>query len=416
MENKVEIIGLGYVGYPLALQTAYKGYETIGYDKNEKTINAIDSGICPITTDKHIESLFQKVKIHAVSEILPADIFIVCVPTPVKKNHLPDLSYIVQAVEDISRVLVNDNLVIIESTIYPGVCDDIIAPILNSTGLEYHLAHCPERINPGDTQWNVSNIPRVVSGNSPIATKRAQEFYSSIIDAEIKPLSQLKAAEATKILENTFRDINIAFINEMAQSFHRLGIDISEVIKGASTKPFAFLPHYPGIGVGGHCIAVDPYYMIEKGKEVGFEHAFLSLARKINSNMPLFAVQVIQDGLNDIGKCIKGSRITILGLSYKPNVRDIRESPTEEVLKLLKEKSADICLFDPYFPENSDAESLADAVKDADCVLLATAHDCFTKNLAEYTGVPLFIDGRNVLDKNEMQRIVNIYRGIGINY
>ncbi|WP_053228111.1 nucleotide sugar dehydrogenase [Spirochaeta cellobiosiphila] len=411
---KIEIIGLGYVGYPLALQAASKGHEVFGVDKNTSLIEQIKLGKSPVTSDAHIESLQEKVKLEVGVNVESSDVFIVCVPTPVTRKSLPDLSFVIKAVEDISRVLEDDNLIVIESTIYPGVCDDIVAPILNRTGKRYLLAHCPERINPGDKYWNVSNIPRVVGGNTEIATKEATNLYKEIIDADITPLSQLKAAEATKILENTFRDINIAFINEMAQSFYRLGINVKEVIKGASTKPFAFMPHFPGLGVGGHCIAVDPYYMIEKGKEVGFDHDFLALARKINTKMPSFSVDVIQDGLNDLSMCLKGTNITVLGLSYKPNVRDDRESPSYEVIELLKKKGAVVNVYDPFFLEKSDTLTFKEALFLADCVLLATAHDEFVRNINEFKGIKLLVDGRNALNSLDVEQLGILYKGIGI--
>jgi UDP-N-acetyl-D-glucosamine dehydrogenase len=410
----ITIVGLGYVGFPLALQTASKGHTVFGLDKNEKLLELIKANKSPITPDEHINQYLGKVALDVSSNIKKSEIYIVCVPTPVYKKELPDLKYVKSAAEEIATVLKGGDLVIIESTIYPGVCTDIVQPILDKTGVKYHLAHCPERINPGDKKWNVSNIPRVVGGDSPEATQKAKEFYASIIDATITPVSQIKAAEASKILENTFRDVNIAFINEMAKSFYRLGIDTMEVIKGASTKPFAFMPHYPGIGVGGHCIAVDPYYMIEKGKEVGFDHDFLSLARRINSNMPLFTVEVIWDGLNEFKKSLNGAKIAILGLSYKPNVADDRESPTYELIDLLKSKKADIVTYDPHLLVKSSASSLEEAIENADCVVLATAHDEFTRDLSVYKNTKLFIDGRNALDKKYFQDRGISYKGIGI--
>lgn len=410
----ISIIGLGYVGFPLALQAASKGHTVFGMDKNEQLLDQIRAGKSPITTDEHIEKLLGKVELNVSSGIQESDAYIVCVPTPVYKKELPDLKYVVSAVEEIATVLKNGDLVVIESTIYPGVCTDIVQPILDKVGVKYYLAHCPERINPGDKKWNVSNIPRVVGGDSSEGTEAAKKLYESIVDAPITPVSQIKAAEASKILENTFRDINIAFINEMAKSFYRQGIDTLEVIKGASTKPFAFMPHYPGIGVGGHCIAVDPYYMIEKGKEVGFDHDFLSLARRINSNMPLFTVEVIRDGLNEFKKSLNGSKIAVLGLSYKANVADDRESPSYQLIHLLEEKKANVVTFDPYFPETSSAASLEKALENADCVVLATAHDEFIKDLSIYQRNPLFIDGRNALDKSFFIKKGILYKGIGI--
>jgi len=259
---KISIIGLGYVGLPLALQAANKGFEVFGVDKNNTIVDQINRKD-PHIEDEFILNLINNVNIIAKTDVVKSDAYIVCVPTPVDNEKEPDLIYVIKAIDEIANILSDGELVVIESTIYPGVCEEIVKPILDKTGKDYFLAHCPERINPGDKIWNVSNIPRVVGGIDDKSTEKAYLLYSKLIDAEITKVSQIKAAEATKILENTFRDVNITFINEMAQSFYRLGIDISEVIKGSKTKPFAFMAHYPGIGVGAHCIAVDPYYMIK---------------------------------------------------------------------------------------------------------------------------------------------------------
>ena len=407
----INVIGLGYVGLPLALQAASKGLKIIGTDKNPILVDKLNKKESLINDD-FINNLIKNVDITASTNVKKSDVYIVCVPTPVNEEKEPDLSFVVSAVEEIADVISDDELVVIESTIYPGVCEEIVKPILDKTKKKYLLAHCPERINPGDPKWNVSNIPRVVGGVDEDSTERAFEVYNQIIDAEITKLTQIKAAEATKILENTFRDVNIAFINEMAQSFHVLGIDIKEVIKGAKTKPFAFMPHYPGVGVGGHCIAVDPYYMIKQGKLNGFEHNFLIQARKINSDMPKFTTNIIQDELNELGYPIKGTKIAILGLSYKPDVADDRESPSYELIKLLKEKHADLVLYDPYLPNKSTVSNIQDALKDCTCVVIVTAHKEFL-NQDLYKGVKLIIDGRNCLDKTAVDE-ATLYRGIGI--
>ncbi len=411
---KVSIIGLGYVGLPLALVAAQnRNLNVIGVDKDSKKVNSIKSGVCPIPEDEFIADMFEKNRLEVTVNTAASDIYIVCVPTPVRQKSLPDLSYIISAVRDISQVVRDDDLVIIESTIYPGVCDEIVQPILEESRKKVHLAHCPERINPGDKKWTVKNIPRVVGADSEEATKRALDFYTQILDSKITPVSQLKAAEATKIMENTFRDINIAFANEMAKSFYSLGIDVEEVIRGASTKPFAFMAHRPGIGVGGHCIAVDPYYMIEKGKEVGFDHEFLSLARKINSRMPRFGLEIVQDALNEVKRPLNGTKILVLGLSYKPNVGDDRESPSYELIKLLKQKNAIVKVFDPFFPEKSTTDSLEDGINESSCVILATAHTSFL-NPELYSNIEVFVDGRNMMNKDALKSMGIVYRGIGI--
>jgi UDP-N-acetyl-D-glucosamine dehydrogenase len=330
--RSIAVIGLGYVGFPLAVQAATNGYKVLGVDTNQETVRAVGEKR-HFLHDSFVAERIEKCEIEATTNLISADAYIVCVPTPVTNFSDPDLSFVKGAVESIAEVLEDGQLVVIESTINPGVSEEVVAPILDQTGKKYSLAHCPERINPGDPKWTVANIPRVVGGIDEVSTEKAAALYRGIIDAEITELSQIAAAESTKILENTFRDVNIAFINEMAQSFHKLGIDVKEVVRGASTKPFGFMPHFPGIGVGGHCIAVDPYYMIERGKQVGFDHVFLKQARKINSEMPLFAVQKLQDGLNECSLPLKGTVVAVLGLSYKPNIRDDRESPAYTVIK-----------------------------------------------------------------------------------
>ncbi len=408
----ISIIGLGYVGFPLALQAASKGHKVTGVDKKDSILESLRAGKPHIRED-FIDSLFEKVQIEVQKDIPDSDTYIICVPTPVDGSHTPDLSLVQKATEEVAAILQDGQLVVVESTIYPGVCEEIVKPILDKTGKKYLLAHCPERINPGDPKWHVDNIPRVVGGIDEESTVRATELYESIIDASVTPVSQIKAAEATKILENTFRDVNIAFINEMAQSFYRMGIDIMEVIKGSATKPFSFMPHYPGCGVGGHCIAVDPYYMIQKGKASGFDHDFLIQARRINSNMPIYTIKLIQNTLNEIKLPINGTRIALLGLSYKANVADDRESPSYELIKRLRNKGADLVVYDPYFPDKSDAADLQEALKDTGCVVLATAHKEFI-DTSLYRNAKAIIDGRNCLDKDGIRKMGVLYRGIGI--
>lgn len=419
----VAVVGLGYVGLPLALLAAEKGYNVIGLDREKTKVELINQGKSPIM-DEHLESQMKKVAIKASTspaDMHEADIILVCVPTPVE-GVTPDLRPLEGAVRDVAAHMKKGALVVIESTINPGVCDEIVLPIIRSAGhddSDFHLAHCPERINPGDPNWTVRNINRVVGSNSKEGLGRALAFYQSVIEAEIKPMGSLKEAEAVKVVENSFRDINIAFVNELAMSFHRMGIDIENVIDGASTKPFAFMPHRPGVGVGGHCIPVDPYYLIEYAHTFGFEHDFLRLARRINSNMPHFTVEVLQDRLNDVGLPMKDTRITMLGLAYKPNVDDDRESPAYEVEELLHKHGMDVAAYDPYVPHNSSVASLTEALDGAKAVLITTGH----KDFAELTpqqfadaGVKVVVDGRNLFRgrKEEFTKHGIIYSGIGI--
>jgi nucleotide sugar dehydrogenase len=338
------------------------------------------------------------------------------VPTPIDEKNYPDLSPLCKAAESIAKVLDDNQLVVIESTIYPGTCEEIIKPILDKAGKKYYLAHCPERINPGDKNWTLANTQRVVGGIDKESVDMAAEIYQSLIDAKIYKGASIRAVEAVKILENTFRDINIAFVNEMAQSFYRMGIDVKEVIDLASTKPFAFIPHYPGVGVGGHCIAVDPYYMIEKGRASGFDHEFLKLARKINSNMPLYTVYLTQNMLNKLNLSVKGTKIGIYGLAYKPNVKDDRESPSYSVIRKLQEREADLIIYDPFLPNKSTVKSLEEFLDASNAIIIATSHKEIISvdySLFKKYAIKLIIDGRNCLDKDKIKKLGILYRGIG---
>src|SRR6056297_2755969 len=410
--EKITIIGLGYVGFPLAVQAASRGFTVCGYDVNQSTVDAVNNKT-HFLHDSFVRERIEGIEIKAATELLSSDVYIVCVPTPVTNFSDPDFTFVRQAVESIAGIIDDGQLVVIESTINPGVSEDLVAPILDKSGKRYYLAHCPERINPGDPKWTVANISRVVGGINAESTRRAAELYRRIVDAEITELSQIAAAESTKILENTFRDVNIAFINEMARSFHKLGIDVNEVVRGASTKPFGFMPHFPGIGVGGHCIAVDPYYMIERGKQVGFDHVFLKQARKINSEMPEFALQLLQDGLNEVELPLKGTAVAVLGLAYKPDIRDDRESPAQRLIKLLNEKGAKLLVFDPYYPEKSDRSSLKDTLAESQAAVIVTAHNEFLDE-SLYSTQKVVLDGRNCLDKLKFSQSQGpVYIGIG---
>lgn len=421
---KVSVIGLGYVGLPLACAIAkLTDDEVVGYDYNPKKIDAINNGECPID-DKQCSDDLKEVKFAISSEsdiISGSDIFFVCVPTPVLNDYTPDLIPVKSSVETISKYLKKGDIVVIESTINPGVCDEIVVPLLeNKTGLkvgvDFNVAHCPERINPGDPKWNVYNIPRNIGSTSLESTRKTADFYRKFISGEINEMPDLKTAEATKIIENTFRDINIAFVNELAKSFDVLEIDLVTVIKGASNKPFAFMPHYPGCGVGGHCIPVDPYYLIERAKQSGFDHKYLKLAREINNSMPAYTIELLSDALNEFEKPIRGTKIALLGLSYKANVGDIRESPSLKIQTMLFDKKADLKVFDPYFLELSHENTLEETLKNSEAVLICTDHDDF-KNLTpkylEKFGVRIVIDGKNCLDKTLFNQSNIYYKGIG---
>ncbi len=416
------VIGLGYVGLPLAILSAKKRYNVIGIDIAKDKVEKVNKKISPIDDDSIKEGL-KSVKILAATDfslVKGADIIAICVPTPVTKKHLPDMSFVENATKSITPYIKKGALVILESTVHPGTTDEIMQPILEKNnlkaGIDFYLAHCPERIDPGNKRWTIEKIPRVVGGINGESTKKTAEFYRSIIDASVLELKSSKEAEATKIMENAFRDINIAFMNEMAKSFDKQGIDIIDVIKGASTKPFAFLPHYPGCGVGGHCISVDPYYLIDNAKNYGFDHEFLLLARKINNSMPEYTVEILVHELNKLGKSLKAARVAVLGLAYKGNVDDTRESPAFEIIDLLKKKGALVTIYDPYLPNKSDVKTLNDAISKVEYVVLTTDHNEFKAmdlNLLKKNKIMLVVDGRNCLDKDKIEALGIKYKGIG---
>ena len=416
----VTVVGLGYVGLPVACLCAHK-YNVIGADIDKNRISLIEKGICPIK-DEHLENEIKKLKgklqvtTNVEEAVSKSNIVLICVPTPVDKNHVPDLTALKSATTSVSNAMKENTLVIIESTIFPGTTEEVIFPILKKSSIsKFYLAHCPERIDPGNKNFTIERIPRVVGGIDKESSTEAFKFYDKIIDADIIELGSVKAAEATKMMENTFRDINIAFINEMAKSFDKAGIDIIEVIEGASNKPFAFMPHYPGTGVGGHCIPIDPYYLIEKAKSIGFSHKFLSLAREINNSMPAYTVELLENELKKLNLEIKDAKVGVLGLSYKADIEDTRESPAFEIIKILKEKNADVLVFDPYVQKDSSADSFDEILNKSDYIILVTNHNEFKnmENKLKENNIKIVIDGRNFLDKEKIKSLGIAYHGIG---
>ena len=424
--TNITVVGLGYVGLPLACLCAEKGHKVYGLDVDRNKVEVINKGISPIEDEQISDKLKNpKNKVYATTNadecISNSEVIIVCVPTPTDKNNSPDLTALMESASTVSKFIKKNTLLIIESTIYPGTIEEIVIPILKKQKFDAYkndilVAHCPERIDPGNKKWTIENLPRGVGGVTKESAKKAAEFYRSIINADVIELSSVKAAEATKIMENTFRDVNIAFVNEMAQSFDKAGIDIMEVIKCASTKPFAFMPHYPGAGVGGHCIPVDPYYLIEKAKQIGFNHRFLSLAREINKNMPHYTIELLENQLQKLKKSIKGAKVGVLGLAYKANVDDIRESPAFEIINILKSKGADVFVFDPHVKKESNVKDLDELLNKSDYVILVTYHNEFKNmdltKLKKYK-ILVVIDGRNCLDKEKLKSMGILYHGIG---
>lgn len=423
--KKIAVIGLGYVGLPLTLLAEKKGFAVVGLEHDKKKLEQIKNKKSELEDSLVNEILPKSTTIFTdtFEEIKSAEIVIICVPTPVDDQKMPDLSLVKSATLSAVKHMKKNSLLVIESTINPGVCDEVIIPLIesetdHSVGRTIFLAHCPERINPGDPKWNVQNIDRVVGADSPIGLTLAYSFYSELIDAKVKKMQSLKEAEAVKIVENTFRDINIAFVNELAMSFASLGINVNNVIDGAATKPFAFMPHYPGIGIGGHCIPVDPYYLIEYARGNGFEHEFLSLARSINENMPLYAVNLLEKTfLEKEKRSLDGVKVTVLGLSYKADVGDDRESPAYVVIDALKRKGALVTTYDPYIKYNTMAKNLFQALKDQDAAIIVTGHKEFTDlDISSWQSIKVVLDGRNVLfDQKKVFDKHNIhYLGIGV--
>lgn len=416
----VAVVGLGYVGLPLALLCEEHGYSVIGVDADATKIANLNRKQAPFLSPEEQEALTTaSMSVHvSPSDIAKADVVIICVPTPVFEDHTPDLRPLESACQAVGIHMKRGALILIESTVNPGVCEDVAIPLLERysnmrADEDFYVAHCPERINPGDPQYSVRNIARVVGARTDESRDRAVEFYRSVLDAEIMPMGSIKEAEAVKMVENSFRDINIAFVNELAMSFDRLGIDVTNVIKGASTKPFAFMAHYPGCGVGGHCIPVDPYYLIDYAEKNGFTHTFLKNARQINSGMPRYTVEITEKAL---GRPLTGTTIALLGLAYKRDIPDLRESPALVIREKLEKEGATVQSFDPYTADERTHDSIEEALKGADAVIIATDHreiraltpDDFLK-----AGVSVVIDGKNCLPKESFRDRGITYRGIG---
>jgi UDP-N-acetyl-D-glucosamine dehydrogenase len=422
--NKIAVVGLGYVGLPLALLAGEKGFDVTGIEvskaklaKLQKHESVIDDEIA----GKQIKT--TKVKFSDDFALLSdVDIAIICVPTPVDEAKNPDLTLVKTASLQAAKQLKPGSLLVVESTINPGVCDEVVIPLIESetdhvVGKTLHVAHCPERINPGDPKWHVGNINRVVGASSAEGLDIAYSFYDKLIDAEVKKMGNIKEAEACKVVENSFRDINIAFVNELAMSFDKLGINVFNVIDGAATKPFAFMAHYPGIGVGGHCIPVDPYYLIEYARANGFDHKFLSLARNINESMPVYSVDKLeQELIQKTSQTLKGAKVAVLGLSYKANVADDRESPAYSVIRALKERGATVTAYDPYILDKSDVQTLDEALSGKDAAIVVTAHKEFLDMKPEQLkDISVIFDGRGALKKDSHLFTENnvLYIGIG---
>ena len=417
---RIGIVGLGYVGLPLAVEFAKAGFSVTGIDISEdkvKRVNAGDSYVGDIPSST-LGPLVESGKLRATcdfSALLELDTVNICVPTPLRKTKDPDMSYIVASCQEIVTYFHAGMLVILESTTYPGTTYELVLPMLAKPGLEvgrdFFLCFSPERVDPGNPVYQTSNIPKVVGGCTPACTKMGQLFYSQALE-HVVPVSSTQVAEMVKLLENTFRMINIGLANEMAMMCSHMGIDVWEVIDAAATKPFGFMPFYPGPGLGGHCIPIDPFYLSWKTKQAGIEARFIELAGYINGQMPHFAVDCVRDALNYAGKPVKGSRIHIMGVAYKRDIEDIRESPSLDVILLLQRLGAVVTYSDPHVPTlHLDGLSLEaspeDAAGAADCVVIVTDHSAFDyKALVEQSR--LIVDTRNALKGIHSAKIVRL--------
>jgi len=414
---KIAVIGLGYVGLPLSLQFARSGLDVLGLDIDPFKVEAINSGKSYFKHigDEEVAQMSRKGRLKASTEfrlIKEVQTVIICVPTPLNKNREPDISYIIRTAEAVAPHLQEGTLVVLESTTYPGTTDEDLRSTLEEfsglkAGKGFHLAFSPEREDPGNPKSIVGDMPKVVGGYTPICLKKAVELYQLAIKTVV-PVSSCRAAEATKLLENIFRSVNIALVNELKLVYGAMGIDVWEVINAAKTKPFGFMPFYPGPGLGGHCIPIDPFYLTWKAREFGQHTKFIELAGEINTAMPHYVVERVSEALNHQTKPIKGSRILLLGLAYKADVDDMRESPTFILLDLLKNRGAEVAYHDPHVPEikptrehdhwtgTKSVSWAKDTISAFDAVVIATAHKAVNyQELADWC--PCIIDTRNAM-------------------
>jgi len=415
---KIGVIGLGYVGLPLAMEFSKAGFDVTGIEIDKDKVRMINQGKCYIQDIKQseLEELVKNNRLKATADfsvLKEMDAVSICVPTPLRKTRDPDISCIISAVEEVAKYLRPGQLVILESTTYPGTTREVILPRLEArnlrVGKDFFLAFSPERIDPGNKIYTIRNTPKIVSGITKKCTSIAVTLYEQIID-EVVPVSTTESAEMVKLLENTFRIVNVGLVNEIALICDRLKLDTWEVIDAAATKPFGFTPFYPGPGLGGHCVPIDPHYLSWKLKALNFYARFIELAGEINSKMPEFLVSKIDAALNEREKSIKGSKILILGVAYKSNVSDIRESPALDVMKLLKERGGKVVYNDPHVPQVEGLKSISlteSSLRNADCVVITTAHSDYDyKQIVK--NARLVIDSRNATKGIKSKKIVKL--------
>lgn len=417
---RVGVVGLGYVGLPLIVEFCLKGFEGIGFEVDTKKADAINAGTSYIVDirDENVKKCVDSGKLSATtdfSRLKDCDVIIICVPTPLRKTKDPDMSYIIAAGEEIQKYMRRGQLIVLESTTYPGTTDEVLLPMFEEKGFkldeDFLLAFSPERVDPGNPQFQTHNIPKVVGGVSKDSTEIASLLYRKIVE-NVHSVSSARVAEACKLWENTFRAINIGMANEMAKVCNALGIDSWEVVQAAATKPFGFMPFYPGPGIGGHCIPLDPHYLSWKARQHGFDSQFISLAEQVNSGMPAYVVKLVSTALNDAKKAVNGSKVLILGVAYKKDIDDMRESPALSIIDLLRSRGAELVYHDPFVPEvtfdhaytigagdsltNTDLTD--DLIRNSDCVVICTDHSG-----VDYAKIcelaPLIVDTRNALSE-----------------
>ncbi len=410
-QARVGIVGLGYVGLPLAVEFARSGFHVTGFDLARERVDAVNAGVTYVgdVAEHTMRELVLSKRLRATmdfEEFNDMDTVSICVPTPLRKTRDPDLTYIISAIDELRPRLHRDQLIVLESTTYPGTTEELVRPKLEESGLvagkDFFLAFSPERVDPGNKTYTTRNIPKVVGGVTPRCTELAAMLYAQCVD-RVQCVSSARVAEMVKLLENTFRSVNIGLANEMALLCHSIGVDVWEVIEAAATKPFGFLPFYPGPGLGGHCIPIDPHYLSWKARMNGFEPRFIDLAAQINAKMPDYVVQLVIDALNRNAKSVRDSSIHVLGVAYKRGVSDCRESPALSVIRLLLERGARLTYSDPYVEELREeglplrSAPVREVLENGcDCVVILTDHPDFDYAYIAGTGKAI-VDARNAM-------------------
>lgn len=418
---RVGIVGLGYVGLPLAVEFAQAGFTVTGIDLSQSKVDQVNAGesyVQDVASDD-LKAAIEAKRLRAVTDfsvVEELDTINICVPTPLRKTKDPDMSYILSACQKIAEYIRPGTLTILESTTYPGTTEEVVLPMLSSSGMQvgrdFFLCFSPERVDPGNPTFRTQNIPKVVGGVTPACTEMGRLFYAQALQ-QVVPVSSTQVAEMVKLLENTFRMINIGLVNELAVMCDRIGINIWEVIDAAATKPFGFMPFYPGPGLGGHCIPIDPFYLSWKTRQAGVEARFIDLAGYINGQMPHFVVEKIQNALNDLGKALRGSRIHLMGVAYKRNIDDVRESPALDIIHLLTKRGAMVTYSDPYVPslivDNTQylSQDANEGASQSDCTVIITDHTAIDyRTIVEKS--PLLVDTRNALRGMASGKIVRL--------